>query len=118
MRLRWCLVLAVLLAGLASAGCRKEEGNLLVGRWRNWDSLFHIDFAADGECIYDIADRPEYLPHLVHGTYEIAGEGRMRITIDHELSGEFQYKVQEDVLQLTDHNGRRFTYMREKPAAK
>jgi hypothetical protein len=106
------LLLAVALAGSA---CRKGDSNPFVGRWRNYDGLFHIDFTAEGECIYDIADRPEYFPHLVHGVYEVTGKDTIVITIDHELSGEFRFKIEQDVLQLTDQTGRSYTYMRMKP---
>ncbi len=111
------LVLAAVIVALLVSGCQSDSGRSIVGHWRDWGGLFRMEFTADGEVIYDIEDTPEYLPHIVHGTYEIISEDQLRLDIDHSQSGEYTFKVEGDVLQLTDASGLRAVYHRMKVSA-
>lgn len=108
---------AAVIVALLLSGCRANGGDSIVGHWRNWDGLFHMQFTADGEVIYDIEDRPEYLPHIVHGTYQIVSQDQLRIDIAHKQSGEYTFQVEGDVFQLTDASGARTVYHRVKGSA-
>ena len=113
----WRLVLLMFVSivmGCILAGCRAGKGKPLVGHWHDYSGLFRIEFTEGGDCVFDVGDRPEYFPHLIHGTYQITGVGSLVIDIDHKLSGEFRYDVSEDALQLTDDAGRRWVYRRMK----
>ncbi len=108
------LVLAMAIVAILLCGCRSDGSESIVGRWRTWDGLFRVEFSADGEVIYDIEDTPEYIPHIVRGTYQIISGDKLLIDIAHEQSGEYSFKVEGDVLQLTDASGARAVYHRMK----
>ena len=111
----WLFAAAIL--ALFLSGCQADGGGSIVGHWRDWGGLFRMEFTADGEAIYDIEDTPEYLPHLVRGTYQIMSEDELLLDIAHEQCGEYVFKVEGDVLQLTDTSGVRTVYHRMKVSA-
>lgn len=111
------LVFAAVMVALLVSGCQSDGADSVVGRWRDWGGLFCMEFTVDGEVIYDIEDTPEYIPHIVRGTYQITSGDKLLIDIAHEQCGEYIFKVEGDVLQLTDASGERMVYHRMKVSA-
>ncbi len=108
-------LLALLIASLiALAACQNQPGPGIVGRWRTWDGGFYIVFAADGKVTYELDLTAEDIWTIIDGTYRVIGDDSISIDIDHEQSGEYQYVIEEDTLQLTSASGSRVTFRRVK----
>lgn len=111
-RTRWLALLVVCV--IVWTSCQARPGPGIVGRWRNWDGYFYIVFAADGEVTYELDFTSEEHWTFFHGSYQVISEDSIYIEIDYEESGEYQYIIEGDTLQLTSASGKRMTFRRAK----
>ncbi len=107
--------LALLVVSLiVLAACQSQSDPGIIGRWRTWDAGFYVVFAADGEVTYELDFTAEDIWTIIDGTYQLISDDTIFIEIDHEQSGEYQYVIEGDTLQLTSASGSRTTFRRVK----
>ncbi|HEX8271538.1 MAG TPA: hypothetical protein VF615_02735 [Longimicrobiaceae bacterium] len=107
---------AVVLAAVLAA-CSREESSAIEGQWKRADNRVVLEFAEDGT-VTRLATIPSMSGSdskvTIGGTYSFPAEGKIQLTQGPDGPQNFDLRMFQDSMHLTQVGGQRETYFRDR----